>query len=512
MRWSCRSEWRIRQSDEYSCTAWPTEVAEACKVVEEQLGSAALSQGVAPHVGKCLIRLCMNALEGLGGLEQLIEAVVSGHAALRKKVRDNQQILPAGLDQPLSGPAAAAAVLRKVASDVLLRLQFGGSGQQDGEVRSCEVAWHSASPQARNMASAVLDHEAFATLSQERCIVRHDFLSPDAAADLHAEFCALDQQGLFQRCRNSVNMAVGRQFFNMTADEARRMGAHTVALTIEALAAMTLLLTDAAATDSGSDDNDRTGSLRQGRAARGFTYGAAASQFATGSAPLPCAAASSPAAATNAPAGEILRPWWKTAEAPMNAVLQMYPPGARYDVHTDTHYTGDGFVSHRSFTAIVYAHEGWTAQHGGELDIYHDAESARLQHKVQPRCGTLVLFPAHLHHAVAPVCLQKRYCITFWIALKERRPTGAAARVAAELSSTSWIDVFLKFGETYGVPPPPGTIIANQTVGLFRERACRNVIAKDREDNHSDSNRRVCKAALQDKSLIERGAMCGGII
>ena len=106
------------------------------------------------------------------------------------------------------------------------------------------------------------------------------------------------------------NQAIGRQFFNMSVDEATGFQCPTLSKTIDAMAALTERL----------------------------------SAYARGGGT-----------------------WWSAdVRAPTRSTIQRYPPGARYDEHTDSHHIGDGWQGPRSFTALVYAHPGWSKHHGGE--------------------------------------------------------------------------------------------------------------------------------------------------
>ena len=190
------------------------------------------------------------------------------------------------------------------------------------------------------------------------------------------------------------------------------------------------------------------------------------------------------------PADGVPPAWWHSEVlSPSNGTIQRYPPGARYDEHTDSNWLGTDWSSPRTFTAIVYAHEGWHPGHGGELSVfppgykpgthtyastYADAHPPMV---VEPRSGTLALFPAHAIHAVAPVVGTQRYAVTVWLSLRDRvkAADSVGGRLAHKLTSTAWIDAIATFRESFERPTParplpPGTIVANQTLDLATKR------------------------------------------
>lgn len=251
---------------------------------------------------------------------------------------------------------------------------------------------------------------------------------------------SLEIAALFERSRTATcNSATGREFVNVSASDARLSGAPLLAMVLEALACLGEPLNKAA---SGGARGQRT------------TSG--------GSAPSP---------------------WWGTVAAPRRGMIQRYPPGSKYDTHDDTHWLGDGWVSPRTFTAIVYVHEGWDPAHGGELIVqppgsrpgmaaYAD-QGATI---VPPRGGTLALFPSHLLHAVAPVAGSVRYAVTLWLSLWDRMvlPLSSVGVVAARLPATQWVDIIAKFNELArgdNGQPHPGTIVGNMAVDHAARRA-----------------------------------------
>jgi hypothetical protein len=145
--------------------------------------------------------------------------------------------------------------------------------------------------------------------------------------------------------------------------------------------------------------------------------------------------------------------------------------------HTDNHWMGSWWAAPRAFTAIVYAHNGWQPGHGGELTVYNceyepqmamygrAGEGSAAPVVVEPRGGTLALFPAHCIHSVAPVEGCERYCVTMWLSLQERVPShdSSLGRLASELSSTEWVAVISRTEQTAGMPPP-GTIMGNKVL------------------------------------------------
>ena len=84
---------------------------------------------------------------------------------------------------------------------------------------------------------------------------------------------------------------------------------------------------------------------------------------------------------------------------------------------------------------------------------------------VQPRGGTLAVFPSHCIHAVAPVVGTLRYNVTMWLSVAERimphdHPVG---RLAQQLPSEGWVEAYARVEQVWKRPPvPPGTIVGNQ--------------------------------------------------
>ena len=404
------------------------------------MGATLLARGCPGHKDTANLivrRLCVSALTGLGGLDTLAGIVVDRHAELRRLASAAQTAMPPTLQEPLTLAVAAVAVLRRAANSTLQNLQFAApDGGQDGALRAVVPM-----PEASNVADAVIDQEALELLRSQRCVVKTNFLCSADAAKLHNEFVALADEGrVFERSRSAlVNNASGREFFNLSADEARRRGAPTVARTLDALDGIAHRLS--ATSSSGGASSSRP------------------------------------------------RPWWgEHVLAPSRATIQRYPVGASYAEHTDTHYLGSGWVGPRAFTALVYAHRGWSEGHGGELTVrppaYAPGTAAVMQGEpgggvtaagfaageavvVEPRGGTLAIFPSHLIHEVAPVAGCERFAVTVWLSLQERVASDETRSVAARLSSTEWVGMCADYarvsnvGGAGGANLPPGTIVAN---------------------------------------------------
>ena len=177
-------------------------------------------------------------------------------------------------------------------------------------------------------------------------------------------------------------------------------------------------------------------------------------------------------------------------------MLQRYPPNARYDEHTDTDFLGDGWAAARAFTAIVYAHAGWEEGDGGELHVQplayepggidggsgsggHTGGASPPETVVQPRGGTLVLFPSHLYHRVAPVTGRlARYAVTAWLSLPDRAAFDTSG-VAAALTSSAWISAsadHARVTTASGGPLPGSAAAAKRVVERAQRRAMRSVL------------------------------------
>jgi predicted 2-oxoglutarate/Fe(II)-dependent dioxygenase YbiX len=379
------------------------------------------------------------ALDALGGLPVLSRTVISQHEHLRAQHAGS--VAPAALQHRLGEQAAAVAVLRKALTSTLTQLQFHASGTQDGQLlRSSELADDVACGP-----DVALDSRAVEALCAQRCVTRRDFLCAADAAALLAEMLALDSDeeapagvrrrvgaaasawgggSVFRRSQGAaINQASGRRFFNVSAAEARRFGAPVLARTLDALAALVRPLSGAASA------------------------------------------------------------WWRgDVLAPTRGMIQLYPPGAEYGVHTDAQHVGDGWLTTRAFTALVYAHPGWQPGLGGELSVWPAGAGGPTT--VEPRGGTLALFPAHLEHSVAPVVGSKRYCVTMWLSLAERAlPAGGdAAALAAERTAPQWLELLSRYSAAVLWPPPAGTVCANAAhAGATRERQ-RRALARTYED------------------------------
>jgi SM-20-related protein len=86
--------------------------------------------------------------------------------------------------------------------------------------------------------------------------------------------------------------------------------------------------------------------------------------------------------------------------------MTVYPAGAYYKRHLDQFKKDD----HRKLSVICYLNENWKAEHGGQLRIYHDAES-----EVLPVAGRLVCFRSdQLEHEVLPAT-RERLSLTGWM-------------------------------------------------------------------------------------------------
>jgi predicted 2-oxoglutarate/Fe(II)-dependent dioxygenase YbiX len=438
-----RSDWRRRIASSAPVVLAAADIAKARHVVEMQLTSILRRfHGQAPDVLAIkVVGRCFNAMEQLvgGGFGQLIASAVAVHAQMAEST------------EPLTPTEAAIAVLHRAAAFQLLKLKFAAPDSQAEEL--CASAARSGGARARALADAALDKSAIETLRKHGCVVRPRFLSPQDARALHAEFFALANEdgahrfgpSVFEASRSaSVNNAAGREFVVARAEDARMLGAPVIASTLEAIYAL----------------------------ADGL--GAAAKR-----------ARSSP-------------PWWgESVRAPSRGMLQRYPPNARYDEHTDTDFLGDGWAAARAFTAIVYAHAGWEEGNGGELHVQplayepggidggsgsggHTGGASPPETVVQPRGGTLVLFPSHLYHRVAPVTGRlARYAATAWLSLPDRADALDTSGVAAALTSSAWVSAsadHARMTTASGGPLPGSAAAAKRVVERAQRRAMRSVL------------------------------------
>eukprot|EP00316_Scyphosphaera_apsteinii_P015878 CAMPEP_0119303250 /NCGR_PEP_ID=MMETSP1333-20130426/4708_1 /TAXON_ID=418940 /ORGANISM="Scyphosphaera apsteinii, Strain RCC1455" /LENGTH=378 /DNA_ID=CAMNT_0007305867 /DNA_START=272 /DNA_END=1408 /DNA_ORIENTATION=- len=346
---------------------------------------------------------------------------------------------------------AAVAMLRRIVLSQLAQLQSNAGGNQDGAKVSAKIAWASSSAEAQAMAMAALDARAIETLRDEGCVHKADFLCTADASALYEELCELERNGNLESNRGIINNAPGRLYFDLSAKQALQLGAPVLSRTLEALSALAMPLTAASTVIA------KHHSVRR-------------------------------------------RIWWGTAEAPTRGVVQLYPPGSHYPIHTDTHHTFNGWSSPRSFTAIVYAHEGWQPEHGGQLQVYGAPAAFRSttglpeltapRTVIEPRGGMLALFPAHLHHEVMPVIQRKRFCVSVWISLSERAlQPGPALELAAERTSEAWIMSLSHFNQ---LPFPSDGILPSafkvaDEIFLGNSAAViKRAISDDNNRHHSD--------------------------
>jgi len=91
---------------------------------------------------------------------------------------------------------------------------------------------------------------------------------------------------------------------------------------------------------------------------------------------------------------EMLETWRKNLtrelmiSAPqIEAHMAHYPPGGAYDIHCDQPHGRDS----RVLTYVIYLHENWQPEDGGELVIYSGPEGEEIQ-RIEPRPGRVVFF------------------------------------------------------------------------------------------------------------------------
>jgi hypothetical protein len=100
-------------------------------------------------------------------------------------------------------------------------------------------------------------------------------------------------------------------------------------------------------------------------------------------------------------------------------MLAVYPPGGHYQLHVDNPST---IRNGRILTAILYLNPEWTAEHGGELELYPPGSTNKTLEdsapvaRVEPVGGRLLVFwsDARNPHRVLPAAVQHRCAITCW--------------------------------------------------------------------------------------------------
>lgn len=87
-----------------------------------------------------------------------------------------------------------------------------------------------------------------------------------------------------------------------------------------------------------------------------------------------------------------------------------YPAGAGYHKHFDQ-LRPDG---PRKISIVLYLNRTWSADDGGELVIYSPKDPHKVEEKISPSFGRLVVFRSDLiPHEVLP-CFQTRWSLTGW--------------------------------------------------------------------------------------------------
>lgn len=147
----------------------------------------------------------------------------------------------------------------------------------------------------------------------------------------------------------------------------------------------------------------------------------------------------------------------KVSLAPFRTELAYlyYPPGGFYRRHIDVPPKDGGWVrrgradedggsfsgyaERRTFSFLLYLDPDWSADDGGALRVYPEANGDDLGPHVDvvPEAGTLVIFRSDaLEHEVMPTH-RSRHCIVGWFrSARQRGDTGAkwSARAPARLS------------------------------------------------------------------------------
>jgi SM-20-related protein len=84
----------------------------------------------------------------------------------------------------------------------------------------------------------------------------------------------------------------------------------------------------------------------------------------------------------------------------------IYPENTFYKKHVDRFQQN----AHRVISFVLYLNESWQEGHGGELALYLDNKTE----KIQPLAGRLLMFRSELEHEVL-MSYKTRYSITGWM-------------------------------------------------------------------------------------------------
>ena len=84
----------------------------------------------------------------------------------------------------------------------------------------------------------------------------------------------------------------------------------------------------------------------------------------------------------------------------------VYNKGDFYKKHKDAFNNS----SERKITIITYLNENWGDEDGGELVIYLDNKTL----KIEPKAGTIVIFESFIEHEVL-ICNKDRVSLTGWL-------------------------------------------------------------------------------------------------
>ena len=98
--------------------------------------------------------------------------------------------------------------------------------------------------------------------------------------------------------------------------------------------------------------------------------------------------------------------------------FSIYPVGAFYRKHLDQFHTS----RQRQISCVLYLNHDWQLEHGGQLRLYLDGESALPYYDIEPVAGRLVLFLSdRFRHEVLPAT-RERISIAGWFKTRPDQP------------------------------------------------------------------------------------------
>jgi hypothetical protein len=113
--------------------------------------------------------------------------------------------------------------------------------------------------------------------------------------------------------------------------------------------------------------------------------------------------------------------------------LHVSGPGGTLTPHTDFHVV-NGVSLYRRLNLLFYLNEGWTAQNGGQLELWNK-KNDRVERTVMPSLGTCVIFQTDsnsMHGFMSPVAGRNRRSVALYYY------TAADAKKFAGDGTTQW--------------------------------------------------------------------------